>query len=132
MKKTIITLSVLALCLAGCKDGKRHHSLPSLPVRKTQQESPFVRQTPQTQTTTVTKDCPKCSGYGTVLCPKCHGEECFYRGDTEYECDRCGGSGLPTSSNLMTQVGGYATGKVDCSYCNGSGKIQKTVTIPNR
>jgi len=46
------------------------------------------------------KTCPKCGGYGWVMCPDCHAEKS--------NCARCKGMGTVT-----------------CQTCNGTGLVEK-------
>lgn len=80
--------------------------------------------------TTMKKECPTCTGSGTISC-KCND-------NNEIACPNCGGKGVVTRRATTTQKKEMPCdhpqcqqGKVSCGVCNGTGRTAKGEPCPS-
>lgn len=76
---------------------------------------------PDTTTSRRLGSCAQCQGTGVVSCGVCGGKGSVTRTE-QVNCHQCGGSG-----RYQSRVGARDS---PCPFCNGTGKVGKTVTAP--
>ncbi len=90
--------------------------------------------------------CSKCSGTGKVICENCDGKGYYTVYYEDWDCDiyipceKCGGFddnvARDTSKDLFKAVKkgkiGLGSGKVECPYCNGTGRCPECNGVGHR